>query len=284
MPVQALSLLGFMDRNFALSYLSDTCIIPNNSHQGLVQLWDAARALKGEPMDRAGRPNIGDVPSDFDEYLQRVRANPRFNSTVLGSNWQFKLVEIDPLLALQFHIEVGKAEDLGALAGPAPNVADLLPVCLPHSLEDIAYSLSVQQNGMLIRTRSFNLRMLKAGHVGADPVQQVSFAGIAFGASSPLIRVVRFQGRCYLKNGLHRAFGLRKAGVTHVPCLFLDVSDFGQVGAVGAGSTFERALLESEDPPTCGHFTQGRACRLAIRRIARMISVTWSEHVFRDEE
>ena len=166
------------------------------------------------------------MPLCFQAYLQGLTANPRFALTVQNSIPQFKLVEIDPLLAYQFHIEVGKADSLGALAGDAPQVADMLPICLPHSFENIACNVSVQPNGMLIRTRSFNLRVFNAGKIGADVAQQFSLAGIAFGPTSPLIQVIRFEGRCYLRNGLHRAYGFRKAAprTCHVFCLMFRIS------------------------------------------------------------
>ena len=284
MPVSGLSLLGFMDHSAAKNYLATSCIVADDSPQELSRLWNEAKNLKGLPIAGAGQPEIQDMPLCFQAYLQGLTANPRFALTVQNSIPQFKLVEIDPLLAYQFHIEVGKADSLGALAGDAPQVADMLPICLPHSFENIACNVSVQPNGMLIRTRSFNLRVFNAGKIGADVAQQFSLAGIAFGPTSPLIQVIRFEGRCYLRNGLHRAYAFRKARASHMPCLLLDVSDFGQVGAVGGGATFERPLLESTDPPTCGHFTQGRAYLLSLRRLMRIINVTWSEHVFPDED
>ena len=96
-----------------------------------------------------------------------------------------------------------------------------------------------------------------------DPGRGLFLAGAAFGPSLPLVQVGRFQGRCYLIDGYHRAFALRQAGVTHLPCLFRDVTDYAGLGATGEYESFERELLLSADPPTCAHLAHrvpARSC------------------------
>lgn len=97
------------------------------------------------------------------------------------------------------------------------------------------------------------------------------------------MHVIRVDGRCYLRNGFHRVRGLLKAGATHIPCVLLEGTDFAQVGAVGGGATFERACLESKNPPTCGHFTDERAYAVTLRQMSRLIHITWSMYECPDD-
>lgn len=284
MPVEGLTLIGFMDQQGAANYLQNRCLLPDNSPPALQQHWQTAQQQLGAASPNAGQPDIQDIPAQHLPYLQQVMNNPRFTSTVDGATtWAFKLIEVDPLLAFQYHVELDRSNQLCGPGVQAADIATVLPITLPHGLENITHQISVQQNGFLVKSPSLNLRLHTAGQLGNDPAQHLLIAGIAYGPSSPLIQVVRFNGKCYLKNGYHRAYGLRVAGATHMPCLFMEATDFGQVGVAVGGGTFDRPILESANPPTVGHFTQGRAYQVLLRRMTRIIHLSWSEFVLPDE-
>ena len=300
MSVPALSLLGFMDEQPAIRYQRDVCLVSNSNEGYLRNQWVAARAKLGTPMPRAGAPEILEIPPEHHAYLERVKQNPRFQPTITRSRvgdvveefpWDFKLVEIDPLLAFQLHVETDRSDELcrelllsstGAQAGKksarkTPALSSLLPICLPEQLEEVNFAVSQEPNSLIVKSRSANLRIHAAGPLAKDNINQFNVAGIAFGVSSPLVHVMRIDGRVYLRNGFHRVYGLRKAGATHVPCIFLEAASFAELAA--PGGTFDRALLESDNPPTCGHFTQGRAHPVKLREVSRIITVSWSEHI-----
>jgi hypothetical protein len=64
-----------------------------------------------------------------------------------------------------------------------------------------------------------------------------------------------------------------------MPCVFVEVMDYGRLGAQGGYESFERGLLESDDPPTCTHLTPERACPVVLRELRRVIHVTWSQYI-----
>jgi hypothetical protein len=103
-----------------------------------------------------------------------------------------------------------------------------------------------------------------------------------FGVTLPFASVARYNGKYYLTNGFHRAIGLRQAGATHMPCMVRDVATPEDVGIQPPG-TFQLPLLESPDPPTVGHFTQGRAHNVTIRQFARFLHVSWAEYAIPEE-
>lgn len=284
MPIAGLSLLGFMSEQVAMGYLRQRCVLADAGDDAVRSAWEGARRRLGAPIANAGHPSVLEIPAEHHPHFEGVTANPRFQATVESMPFSFKLVEVDPLLAFQFHVETDRAADLCRGMTNPPSLGEMLPTCLPHALETIPVQLALDQNGVLLKSRSTNVRLLVGGQIGEDQANRMHIAGIGYGVSSPLIQVVRFNGRCYIKNGYHRAYGLRLAGASHVPCVFLEATEFGQVGAPGGGATFERDLLESANPPTLEHFTQGRAYPLTLRRMTRVIHVTWSEYAFPDDD
>lgn len=266
MPVQALTLLGFMTAPQAVGYLTNGSLFEDRSEEALLRHWETARAKLGPPSAGAGCPEVLDIPLEHQSYTSQFAAG--------GA--QLKLVEIEPLLAFQFHVELPRSDMLVNNA-KSPDLTEMLEICLPLQFETIPFRWTNQPNSVLIQSRSLNLRLQGT----LDP--QRMMAGIGFGPASPLVTVVRFEGRCYLRNGFHRTYGLGLRGATHVPCIYVEASDFAEVGARGGGGTFDRAVLESSDPPTVGHFTQGRAYEVPLRVTQRIIEVSWCEYAVAED-
>ncbi len=130
-----------------------------------------------------------------------------------------------------------------------------------------------------MRSRNLNVHLSAAG---LFPAGDNTAAGIIFGLSVPLVHVVRLNGRCYLHNGFHRVYGARMAGATHVPCVFRDVPDEASAGIAPPG-TFDRMLLESANPPTLAHFTNGSAHVVQLRAITRVLHISWAEYAMPTE-
>jgi len=281
MSQQGYSLVGFMDAAAGVSYLRDRCDLPGSSDDALRDSWESARRRLGAPIADAGVPDIRPLPAGHEGHLEGVRRNPRFDTTLEGMPYDFAEVEIRRLLAFQFHVERERAGRFRTLVGDR-SLNALLAFTLPHGLEEIKYKQFAQPSGVLITSGSLNLRTMLSGLL-AVPEQAMQMAGPLFGAASPLTQVVHFRDRYYLKNGYHRAHFLLAEGITHMPALVLEASNFAQVGAPGGAATFNRDLLESDNPPTCGHLTPERAWRVPLKQMRRVISVSWTEYAVADE-
>jgi hypothetical protein len=299
MPIPALSLFGFLDEVSAMQYLAQICLSEHMNEQYLRNQWVGAQHKLGAPISKAGSPEIQDMPEQCQDYLDGVMQNPRFPTTItkqIGGvsvqySWSFKLVEIDPLLAFQYHVETDRADSLcahisqrtGKSSTKAPRqipVEALLSICLPQTVkgvEDIKPFITHQPQSILFRTRDLNFRVLAAGPVGEDSNQKLTLAGVVVGESSPLVQVMHIGDRYYLRNGFHRAYGLRKAGARYMPSLVLEGNDYNELGAV-VGGAFTQTVLESDNPPTCGHFAQGRATAVKLRTPYREIHANWTEY------
>jgi hypothetical protein len=274
MPTPGLSLVGFMEPQHALNYLRAACVPPDASDAALLAEWTTAKARLGPPFTNAGQPDIQPIPPGDQAYVHQLQQQPWVQQALASyPGATFQVVEIDPLLAYQFHILGGHSDNHYPGLKLGPEVADLLPICLPMAPPNENIRISAQGQSLLIGADSLNVRITAQGWFQAE-----NKVGIQFGIGLPFVHVTRWNGRCYLTNGFHRALGARIRGAGRIPCLFRDVANAEEIGIRPDGATFSVALLTSSDPPTLGHFTQGRAYDVPIRQASRILQVNWSEH------
>jgi len=270
-------LVGFMDEAFADAYLQNSCEGAGATAPDRKQFWTAARNKLGAPSANAGHPDIQALPPTAKPHLRRVeQLNPRFQQAISKLKWSFKSVEIDPLLCYQFHVDTDRAQRACSSAKTKPPTpGELLQTCLPLSPAKLRHQVSaLGDSGLFVRSDDLNVRLLDA-KAGATKGETWT-ATIVWGTATPLVSVVNFGGRYILHNGYHRAYGLRVAGATHVPCLVLEANAWNDF-VDPKSQVFAEALLNSADPPTLAHFTQGRATPVRLRSVTRVIQISLAE-------
>ena len=262
------------------------CVSPRSAADDFDRAYDDAVVRLGPPFPKAGQPDVRPIPGGQETYLQGVRDHPRFDSSVQIPglrSWSFKLMEIDRLLIYQVSISNEFVKRHSGDPSHPPTIGGMLRTCLPLQLDGEQPIVSMRPNVVQITLRDMYCRLLGGLQHVANPRDQISMTGVFCASSSNLAQVVRCNDRTYLKNGVHRAYALRSAGATHMPCLYLETSDWSAVGAVGGSSTFDRDLLESANPPTCAHFSQGRAMNVTLRTMTRIVEVTWSDRIVSED-
>jgi hypothetical protein len=286
MPLPGLSLVGFLkEEKPALHYLEHSCIPPKGfTPQILRKHWSDAQQQLGAPIPKAGTPDIIPIPALIQGYLGGVRTRREYAEAMKGKDWSFQMVEIAPLLAFQVHVLVEHAAKRCADIKDASQISEIVKLCLPQQPEIYHVRPVVsREQGVILKCPSLNVTIGDRGYIQQAPKLQ-AVAGVLYSAHLPFVEVARFKNRCYLKNGYHRAYGLAKLGVTHLPCVLRDVADYSGTGVRADGATLSPGLLEDQaNPPTCGHFVQGRACQVALRKVTKFINVMWSEYLVPDE-
>ena len=279
MPTAGLSLLGFMDRSQALGHLRTICIPRDTSDAALTAQWEAARAKRGGPVPNAGRPRLQPIPETLREHLARLVREPWVAPAFAGPlrGVEFALVEIDPLIAFQFTIDKERAGFYRQKLGDNPGAAELMPICLPATAAVEDYTAIPGASSIVIKGRSLNLRIAQQGLFDGE------IAGVQFSVALPFVSVALCKGRYYLQNGYNRAYGIRQSGATVMPCMIREVAELTSVGLKSDGTTFTAAVLQGDDVPTFGHFAQGRASDVTLRKVSRIIQVSWAEYAVPDE-
>jgi hypothetical protein len=264
-----------MEPSAAIRYLRTYCVPKDDSDEALLAEWKAASAKLGPAVTNAGYPSILPFPATHASYEKQVRqAWPTLFQSL--RDVQLCMVEIEPLLAFQFHIDTDRSAHHCASLSKPPSTVELLATGLPLAQPDEPYQVLQQPQSIILKARNTNVVMGRRGILG-------NILGVTFGPTVPLLHVVRFNGRCYLQHGFHRVYGARLTGATHVPCVFRDVSDPDAIGIRRDGGTFGMQILESSNPPTLAHFTQHRAHRVALRAMHRVLHVSWAEWVMPSE-
>jgi len=279
MPVPGLSLLGFMPQELARNHLLNQCVPHSTDPAVLDAEWAAAKARLGAPIENAGYPDMRPLPAAAEEHIRQLRAAPWCAAAFAGRlrGCQFMLVELDPLIVHQFTITTERALRHRTVLAQPPQLQQLLDLCLPIAQPKVNFRTFDSPNAMLLKSDSLELRVF---HGGIFPGLVL---GAQFGVSLPFMQVARHDRRCYLQNGIHRAVGLRSAGLTHAPCIVKDVARSDELGIKSDAGTFELPLLQSANPPTVAHFTRGRAHEVQLRRVARLLQVNWAEYVVPEE-
>ena len=250
MPRAGLSLFGYMDQNNALNYLRSWCVPIDDSDVALIAEWHVARAARGNPTPNAGNPDMQPL-STAHPYVQRVMQSKWAPVFARWEGMSFQIVEIDPLLAYQIAVETARL-DLCAGLTQLPAIDELLPICLPLAPQSQEIQVSHTPQSIIVRAKSLNVHTTLTGLINS------SFLGIEFGPSLPFVSVARYNNRCYLTNGFHRAVGIRSGGATHAICI-RDVQFVDEIGFRNDRAHLYTKLTRIRGPATLAHFARGRA-------------------------
>lgn len=279
MPKSALSLLGYLEQQKAFEYLQKQCLLDDSSPQVLQQHFEDAVLQLGSAIERAGYPEMLGIPALHQHYVNTVRNSPLAKALEGRGTITIQLIEIAPLLAFQVHVELDRAKSLYQPSKTVPDVGEMLLKCFPlQGNENIPVELSqpLSPNSWMVRTPSLNLRPLEGGILVANGEH---YLGVKVGLANQLVQVLKFQGKAYLINGFHRAFSLGKAGAKYLPCIVQEVQSLNEIANLGIA--LER--LQSDNPPTMGHFLNDRAYPVQLRNYKKHMTVTYTEHLFFEE-
>jgi len=100
-------------------------------------------------------------------------------------------------------------------------------------------------------------------------VQAVTFF-VTMGTS--YLQVARYQGRCFLRDGYHRAAWLIRAGISQVPAVVTEAPSFQYV--TPAPGLFDHEVAFSDRPPSLADFwddaVSADATQPVVRKVVRI--------------
>lgn len=197
----------------------------------LVEEWHAAQSLienlQTEEAGQADHPYLEELGEDFEplliEFLKDPIQRANFNTVPTG----ISLVELGSLTVFQPHIDLTFANELALKIGPSPERDVIFKTCLPydHPRPPVKWA-RIDSNTFVFASPSNDLRFLGAAALDSGPLQAcapsgdvVNCVGLGIGFGSNLMNAFYVENRLILHNGSHRAYALRKLGVTHAPCI-----------------------------------------------------------------
>lgn len=219
--VLARALIGWLDSDEAARWLSGNEFQPSRDPRHL-ELVRRAKASIAARAAYEAPPFAGDrLPEELEHHLGLLRTHPESAGTVAKLG-EARIVDLSRIVAAQKQILVADAEDRvrGASAGDPGGLARItLP--LPRR-EPISWKFDGQRNAFVLTSPNPNLSV--TGHfnstVGGE-MPGIVFDGFGFAVSyqRSYLQVAVIGGRPVLRDGYHRAYGLLKAGIRHVPAL-----------------------------------------------------------------
>jgi len=218
----------------------------------LTEEWQAAqsvvRTLEKEEAGLADNPPIRKMGlEEYESFLIEFFKDPLVNHGFNTVPTEVAFVELDRLVVYQKHIDLAFARQLESKLGPAPSEEQILKTCLPydHPQPPVKWS-RVHGNNYVFMSPSNDLRFLgpmrlQSAHIKdyPPPGNLVGVVGIAVGFGSNFLNAVYAENRLILNNGSHRAYALRRMGITHVPCIIQHVSSRDELDVVACSDICE---------------------------------------------
>jgi hypothetical protein len=187
-------------------------------------------------------------PESLAPLAEAVLGNPAIQRSYALMPISIGIVELDRLVVHQKAIDLGQIERLDPLIGNSPTEEDIFRICFPidRSL-DPPFVEQQRGNGCTFLSPSNDFRYLDATLVHPSAVSGIDVPGapvamivVAVGYGINVFAAARIEGRLVLTNGSHRAYALRNAGITHVPCLIQEVTRRDELEIIGVQELLTR--------------------------------------------
>lgn len=254
----------------------------------LIEQWQAAQRVYAQlERDEAGLaddPPIGTLGLDDQPLLREFFKDPLVRGGFNAVPTEVAMVELDRLVVYQEHVDLTFSRQLEQRLGPHPSDDAIFRTCLPfdHPHPPVSWS-RVHHDKFVFVSPSNDLRYLGAmplepGHIHEypPPGSLVGVVGMAVGFGSNFLNAIYSEKRLILNNGSHRAYTLRKIGVTHVPCVVQHVGTRDELDVVAASEIRrDRDLFFKHARPAMlrDYFNPQLHVVMPVRRRLRQITV-----------
>jgi hypothetical protein len=220
----------------------------------LTDEWEAAsnvlRSLEKQEAGAPDNPPIVRIEPDsknealLTEFLKDPLVRNGFNTVRTEIAW----VELDRLVVYQHHIDLTYAGLLARELGSSPSEEQIFRTALMHDhpRTEVKWDRA-RGNQFIFMSRSNDVRFLGTMKLQAHnivdyphPGNLAGVVGIAVGFGSNFLNAIYAENRLILNNGSHRAYALRKMGVTHVPCIIQHASSREKLDVLAASEVMDK--------------------------------------------
>jgi hypothetical protein len=162
------------------------------------------------------------------------------------------------------------------------DLQSLFEFCLPAVSEAVKLPGALDHNQKGVTFTSLNPNLRVGNHLVLDidvpagvgvPGRKEKFLGYSISFGTQFIQVADYNGRCFVRDGYHRTYGLLRRGIDCVPCVFIKARSFEELGAAPTGF-FPYETLFGERPPFLTDFLDDAvsisAKQPALRKVVRI--------------
>ncbi len=208
-----------------------------------------------------------------------IKARPDLQGAFGSLQWAPALVDLREVLSYQQLIHLDGLED--RVAPVSDTLEDLVKFCLPvyEPLSQLGAFVDDDKKGYTLSSLNPNLHILEGVMHDTEvargpglPSMRVKAVTFFIGLGSSYLNVGRYRGRCFLRDGYHRAAGLLKKGIHVVPCIVVDARNTDELGLKQGLFTYE--VIYGDRPPRLADFWDDTVAYdgkgVAIRRVLRI--------------
>lgn len=221
------------------------------------QRWEQAhdyfQDLQEHEAGWADDTTVSPLPESMRPYAQAALQDPvHQRQTASAARSQWALVELDRLVIYQKFINVTYADSLLAVLPQNLTDEDVVRLAISPVVEPAPVRCTqLSPTSFAFLSESGDMRFVEAALLEPQMLQGYQSRGRAskvlglfIGMSVNFLTVLKVGSRLILADGSHRAYALRKSGVTHAPCLIENVNSAEELEALNLDMLEEeRALM-----------------------------------------
>ncbi len=229
---------------------------------------------------------VKDIPQDYNKKLEEIKSNVFFQRTFEQLPIEFKLIEIDKLIACQNLVMLDYIKKLTEKFSDKPNMEELINICLSLEKDYPPVSeLKLNEQTVIYSSENTDFRFLGAVQ---KPLEQIdlksaSSGGIPikgllllFGYGGASVNILKVGKKMFLNNGFHRVYALREKGVTHIPAVVQIVKNhLLEFPNIYQGVPREYLLTTERPPLMKDYFDDELTIEVKAKARRRGVKVVW---------
>lgn len=239
----ARALIGWMTKEEGQLYLAGRQTNKSNNPEFIEKLTLARNSVQSRGINIDQSNLFDDIPKELNDYLDKFKSIEAAKA-YLNEGWEVRIADLRKVCALQPVVFWDHATERTSSANIS-NIVSIAEVTLPLSNTiDLPLQFDPARNTWIITSRNPNLKIV--GHFSTQ-MQGLPSCGFAFTISPSFVQVVSYRGRFLLRDGYHRSLGLLTRGVSKVPVLYKEFSEYDDLG-LGQGMLTPEAYLGKYPP------------------------------------
>lgn len=227
-----------------------------------------------------------DMDSKYSSKLEQIQNDDLFKNSFSTYPSDFKMVEVDKLIAVQRNIDLSYIDQLTKRIPKNPSMDDLIDFCIsPKQSVPAPQSYQLADSVYTFSSPSRDFRFLGgfAKNLSADDLKYALGGGLPvgalilfFGYGAGSINVLSANNRLILNNGFHRVFALRKQGITRIPVVVQNIgnADLEMPPAI-LGLSKEYLLKHTRPVLVKDFFTDELTTVLRMKNTVRSVRIQW---------
>jgi hypothetical protein len=214
---------------------------------------------------------VEDVPEALGDHIQQLGGDTEA-AAMLSQGWVVRMVDLTRVCGFQPTVfSDSAAERVSGLDGS--DMAAVARVTLPFGPpEELTPSFDPGRNCWLLSSRNPNLRVV-CNFAGSVATPQGALPGFGFvvTVSKSFMQVGEFEGRCFMRDGNHRAMGLIGADIHRVPAFVKKVASIEEL--VPANMLPQAAYRGSRPPFLPDYLDDTVAASSTLPAVQKLVAV-----------